>query len=70
MQFLQYPMLGLFVLAATVHLNASLKQNKILRNKTKPFILIGLMGFYLGAASPVILSVVLALFSPGSATCC
>ena len=62
MQILQYPMLAMFVLATTVHLNASLKQNKMLRNKTKPFILIGLMGFYLGAANPVILSVVLALF--------
>ena len=58
MQILQYPMLAMFVLATTVHLNASLKQNKMLRNKTKPFILIGLMGFYLGAANPVILSVV------------
>lgn len=62
MQILKYPMLGLFLLAAAVHLNASLKQNKALRNKTKPFILLGLLGFYLGAASPVILSVVLALF--------
>ena len=62
MQILQYPMLAMFVLATTVHLNASLKQNKMLRNKTKPFILLGLMGFYLGAANPVILSVVLALF--------
>ncbi len=62
MQILQYPMLAMFVLATVVHLNASLKQNKMLRNKTKPFILIGLMGFYLSAADPVILSVVLALF--------
>ena len=62
MQILQYPMLAMFVLATTVHLNASLKQNKMLRNKTKPFILLGLMGFYLGAANPVILSIVLALF--------
>ena len=62
MQILQYPMLGLFLLATTVHLNASLKQNKIVRNKTKPFILLGLMGFYLGAANPIILSVILALF--------
>ena len=62
MQILQYPMLGLFLLATTVHLNASLKQNKVVRNKTKPFILLGLLGFYLAAASPVILSVVLALF--------
>ena len=62
MQILQFPMLALFVLATTVHLNASLKQNTALRNKTKPFILVGLMGFYLGAADPVILSVVVALF--------
>lgn len=62
MQILQYPMLALFVLATVVHLNASLKQNKALRNKTKPFILIGLTGFYLSAADPAILSVVLALF--------
>ena len=62
MQILQYPMLAMFVLATTVHLNASLKQNKMLRNKTKPFILLGLMGFYFGAANPVILSIVLALF--------
>ena len=62
MEVLKYLMLALFFLSAGVHLFASLKQNKPLRNKTKPFILIGLMGFYLGAANPVILSVVLALF--------
>ena len=61
MQFLQIPMLGLFVLSTAVHLNASLKKNSAVRRKTKPLILLSLMGFYLGSADPVILAVILAL---------
>ncbi len=56
-----YIMLAVFFTAAAVHLAASLKKNKPLRNKTKPFILLGLTGFYCFAADPVIAAVVLAL---------
>ena len=62
MKILEYSMLALFFLSVTVHLYASLRQDKALRGKTKPFILLGLIGFYLAAADPVVLTVVLALF--------
>ena len=61
MKTLEYVSLGVFALSAAIHLYASLKSNKPLRNKTKPFILLGLLGFYLCAAEPVVLTVVLAL---------
>lgn len=61
MEILKILMLALFFLSAGVHLFASLKNDKPLRNKTKPFILIGLLGFYCCAAKPVGLFVVLAL---------
>ena len=61
MKFLEYLMLAVFFVSAGIHLYASLKQNKPLRNKTKPFILIGLLGFYCCAARPVVLFAVLAL---------
>ena len=61
MKFLEYPMLAVFFLSAGIHLYASLKQDKPLRNRTKPFILLGLLGFYLGAAEPIVLTVVFAL---------
>lgn len=62
MEFLKYASLAVFAVATTIHLWASLKQNKPLRNRTKPFILLALIGFYCAAASPIVLTVVLALF--------
>ena len=61
MEFLKYLMLVLFFVSAGIHLYASLKKDKPLRNKTKPFILLTLLGFYLCAAKPIVLFVVLAL---------
>jgi len=62
MKFLEYLMLAVFFVSAGIHLYASLKQDKLLRNRTKPFILVGLLGFYLCAADPIVLTVVFALF--------
>ena len=62
MKFPEYLMLAVFFVSAGIHLYASLKKNKLLRNRTKPFILVGLLGFYLCAADPIVLTVVFALF--------
>ena len=61
MKFPEYLMLAVFFVSAGIHLYASLKKNKLLRNRTKPFILVGLLGFYLCAADPIVLTVVFAL---------
>ena len=61
MEFIKYGMLALFFLSTGIHLYASLKKDKDLRNKTKPFILLSLLGFYLLAADPILVTVVLAL---------
>ena len=61
MEFIKYGMLVLFFLSTGIHLYASLKKDKDLRNKTKPFILLSLLGFYLLAADPILVTVVLAL---------
>ena len=61
MKILGYTMLAVFFLSAAIHLFASLKQDKALRNRTKPFILLGLLGFYCCAAEPIIWFTVLAL---------
>lgn len=51
----------IFFIATGIHLYASLKQDKPLRNKTKPFILLSLLAFYCLSADPLLLTVVLAL---------
>ena len=51
----------LFFTVTGIHLYASLKQDKPLRNRTKPFILLLLLAFYCLSARPVSLFVVLAL---------
>lgn len=61
MEFIKYGMLALFFLSTGIHLYASLKKDKDLRNKTKPFILLSLLGFYLLTAEPIRVTVVLAL---------
>ena len=45
MQILKIISLTVFFAVTAVHLWASLKNDKPLRNKTKPFILLSLMGF-------------------------
>ena len=52
----------LFTVSTVIHLYASLKSNKRLRNISKPFILISLMGLYWSCADPVRATVMLALF--------
>ena len=52
----------LFFIVTGIHLYASLKQDKPLRNKTKPFILLLLLAFYCLSVDQVSLTVVLALF--------
>ena len=61
MEFFRYLMLVLFFLSTGIHLYASLKKDRKLRNLTKPFILLSLLGFYCLSADPIILTVVLAL---------
>ena len=61
MGMLEYSMLILFVVSAGIHLYASWHRNKPLRNKTKPFILLALLGYYCSRANPVVLTVILAL---------
>ena len=51
----------LFFIVTGIHLYASLQKNKPLRNKTKPFILLLLLAYYLLTAQTVSLTVVLAL---------
>ncbi len=58
---MKYVCLAVFLIATAIHLHASLKKNTKLRNVTKPFILLALLGFYLTAASAPALAVILAL---------
>ena len=53
--------LAVFFIVTGIHLYASIKQDKPLRNKTKPFILLSLLAWYCLSAEPVLLTVVLAL---------
>ena len=58
---MNYVFLAVFLVSTAIHLYASLKQNKKLRNITKPFILLSLLGFYVLTANVVSLAIVLAL---------
>ena len=58
---MKYLFLGVFVLSAAVHLYASAKKDTGMRNFTKPFILLSLLGFYVLAARSVSAAIVLAL---------
>ena len=53
--------LALFFIVTGVHLYASLRKDKALRARTKPFILLSLLAFYCFSANPVLTTVVLAL---------
>lgn len=53
--------LALFFIVTGVHLYASIRQDKALRAKTKPFILLTLLAYYCFSAEPVLMTVVLAL---------
>lgn len=47
---MKYAFLTVFLISAAIHLYASYKSDKPLRNKTKPFILLGLFGWYVCCA--------------------
>ena len=51
----------LFIISTAIHLYASLKKDKPLRNKSKPFIIFSLLLFYCFSADPIKATVVLAL---------
>lgn len=54
-------MLIIFFATTAVHLYASFKKNQPLRNKSKPWILLSLLGYYVYSANEISLTVVLAL---------
>ena len=54
--------LAVFIISTVIHLYGSLKQDKRLRNLTKPFLLASLFGFYYFAAASVLPAILLALF--------
>ena len=58
---MKYAMLVIFIITTSIHLYASLKKNKPLRDKTKPFILLSLLGFYVYSVEVINIYVVLAL---------
>lgn len=58
---MKYIFLIIFIISTAVHLYASLQNNKPLRNKTKPFILLSLLGFYCYSVKAIEYTVVLAL---------
>ena len=53
--------LAVFIVSTAVHLYASARQDKKLRNLTKPFLLLSLLGFYVLAARSPSAAVILAL---------
>ena len=58
---MKYIFLAVFIISTSIHLYASAKKNRRLRNITKPFILLALLGFYLFAARSILPAIVLAL---------
>ena len=53
--------LAVFILSTAIHLYASLRRDTRLRNATKPFLLLSLLGFYVTAARSPSTAVILAL---------
>ena len=58
---MKYAFLVVFVISTAVHLYASIKKIDKIRNVTKPFILLSLLGFYCFSASYASLAIILAL---------
>lgn len=58
---MNYLMLVVFFIATSIHLYASLKRNQFLRNISKPWILLSLLGFYIFSVKEVKATIVLAL---------
>ena len=59
---MNYIFLAVFFVSTVIHLYASYKNDKKLRNITKPFILLALLGFYALSARTVYWEIILALF--------
>ena len=58
---MRYLFLAVFVLSTVIHLVASLRKDTRMRNISKPFILLSLLGFYVFTARSVSAALVLAL---------
>ena len=58
---MNYAMLIVFIITTSIHLYASIKSNKPLKDKTKPYILLSLLGFYVYSVEHIELTIVLAL---------
>ena len=58
---MKYVFLAVFIVSTAVHLYASIRKDTRLRNISKPFILLSLLGFYVLAARSVSAAIVLAL---------
>lgn len=55
-------LLAVFIVSSAIHLYASAKRNSRLRAYTKPFILLGLLGWYCLSAEPILWVAVAAVF--------
>ena len=58
---MKYVFLAVFMISTAIHLVGSLRQDTRMRNMTKPFILLSLLGFYVLAARSVSAAILLAL---------
>ena len=58
---MKYLFLAVFLVSTAIHLYASLKKDTKLRNISKPFILLSLLGFYVTAARVISIAIILAL---------
>ena len=58
---MKYLFLAIFVISTAIHLYASIRKDTRLRNISKPFLLLSLLGFYVAAAHSVSAAIVLAL---------
>ena len=58
---MRYVFLAVFIVSAAVHLAASIRKDTRWRNRSKPFLLLSLLGFYVFAARSVSPAIVLAL---------
>ena len=58
---MKYAMLVIFIITTSIHLYASYNKNQSLRNVSKPWILLSLLGFYVYSVEEIKATVVLAL---------
>lgn len=58
---MKYVMLIIFAITTAIHLYASLNKNQPLRNASKPWILLSLLGYYVYSVEEIKLTIVLAL---------